>query len=488
MLGRALGGTLGLGHDEAAGAEAQVHELDDVGLGLEQRVLAADAAIGRARFHEHRGVRGPHDDVVDTGVADDERAARVVEAGHVQAGARERLDGVGVERALRHGDAQRALGRRLLSGRGLHGLFQVEREARGRAVGAVGCEQLVVAAAAADGAAEAGRKRLEHDARVVVERAHDREVHDDAVRQAAARDELERLLERVERIGATERSHELARLAHRLAAASDAGQRADNRRELRAFRLRAVAELVDRHEVGLVERLEQLGLPRLGGARRGQQRAEHAHGCERQLEVGHARHLERLGEEADDLGVGFHARGVDAFDADLLLLAHVGAQLAFGLAEDALHVAEAERPARVAQARRAHARHLQRHVGAHGDEVARGVEELERRGRHAPARLHDGHALERGRLDGHVAPAREQVGDAPRDALARHGLVGQHVAEPRWCRVFHSLLPHIVVPPSAADALSAPLRVVPLSRRALGERPYKQSFNARFVRVETLAQ
>ena len=258
-----------------------------------------------------------------------------------------------------------------------------------------------------------------------------------SVSSKGGRDEVERLLEGVERRGAAERLDELAHLLHRLASAADAGELADDGRELRALGLRAVAELVDDDEVGLVEGLEQLLLPRLGRGGRREQRAQHAHGGQRELEVGDAGGFEGLGEQADDLGVGLDARCVDALDADLLLLAHVGAQLALGLAEDALHVAEAERAARVAEARGAHARDLQRYVGAHGDEVARGVEELERRGRHAPARLHDGHALERGRLDGHVATAREQVGHVARDALARRRLVGEHVAEPRWCGVFH---------------------------------------------------
>ena len=106
------------------------------------------------------------------------------------------------------------------------------------------------------------------------------------------------------------------------------------------------------------------------------------------------------------------------------LLARLRLHAPFGLAEHALHVTEAERPRLAREARRAHARHLQRHVGAHGQKVAARVEELEGRAGHTAARAHDVHDLQRRRLDGQVAARREACLHVASDALAHARLVG----------------------------------------------------------------
>lgn len=74
----------------------------------------------------------------------------------------------------------------------------------------------------------------------------------------------------------------------------------------------------------------------------------------------------------------------DELDAHLRHLARFRLWTAFCLAEDAFLIAEAERPRLPCEARCAHARDLQRHVGAQREQVAARVEKLERGPRHAP--------------------------------------------------------------------------------------------------------
>ena len=188
-----------------------------------------------------------------------------------------------------------------------------------------------------------------------------------------------------------------------------------------------------------MERVEHGVRPGGGRADRGEQRAQHAHGRHRDREVVHPRRLERLAEQLQDLGVALGARRADALDADLGDLARGGAHLALRLAEHALLVAEAERSRLARQARRAHARDLQRDVGTHREQIALRVEELERNAGHMAARAHHVHHLERGRLDGSVAPRREQVAHRDADALALGRLLRQNVAEPRRRHHIHSL-------------------------------------------------
>ena len=133
--------------------------------------------------------------------------------------------------------------------------------------------------------------------------------------------------------------------------------------------------------------------------------------------------LERFGEQGDDLGVGGGAGFSDELDAHLCHLARFRLRAAFCLAEDAFLIAEAERPWLPCEARCAHARDLQRHVGAQREQVAARVEELERGSRHASAGAHDVHDLERGRLHGNVAVSRQQLLHVERGFLAARGLI-----------------------------------------------------------------
>ena len=96
-LGDALPRPFGLGNDETACTEFEVHELDGARCGFEQGIFPADAAVSCSKLHEHWGIRGAHDDVLDAGVADDELAPWVGEARRVEAARRKFVEEGGSE-------------------------------------------------------------------------------------------------------------------------------------------------------------------------------------------------------------------------------------------------------------------------------------------------------------------------------------------------------------------------------------------------------
>ena len=194
-----------------------------------------------------------------------------------------------------------------------------------------------------------------------------------------------------------------------------------------------VTQTVEGHEVGAVIGIQHRGLPRLGGPRALEQGPEHPYRGHGEHELRRSGQPQRLGEQRDDLGIGRRSHFPDAFHAALGELAGLHLVLRLGLAKDPLGVAEAQGAGDVGQARGAHARDLQGDVRAHGQKVAPGVEELEGSGRHPSAGPQDVHHLQGGRLDGHVAARGEQVGHGPGDGLADARLLGEHVAEARWC-------------------------------------------------------
>lgn len=149
-----------LRHDEAAAAEAQIDQLLHGSAHFQKRVLAADAAVGGAQGHEDGGIGGPHDDVVDPGLEMTSERPGLASPVTSRPGLFQTGDGLGVQGALGHGDAQRArvCGRRVHFGRGGgHGLLQREGEARGGAIGPEGAYHAVVAAAGAQRRAQIGR-------------------------------------------------------------------------------------------------------------------------------------------------------------------------------------------------------------------------------------------------------------------------------------------------------------------------------------------
>ncbi len=197
------------------------------------------------------------------------------------------------------------------------------------------------------------------------------------------------------------------------------------------------AQAIEGHEVGVMVGVEHGGLPRLGGAGALEQGPQHPHGGQTQHEGAGAGQGERLDEQGHDLRVGGRARGADALHAALGELTGLGLVVGLGLAEHPLGVAEAQRAGLVGQARGAHTGDLESHIGAHGQQVVMGVEELEGGCGHAAAGPHDVHYLQGRRLDGSITALGEQVGHGAGDDLAGPGLLGQHVTESRWGDCVH---------------------------------------------------
>ena len=79
-LADGAGRILGLGDDEPAAAESEIHELHHLEAGLDEHVLAADAAVGAAVGDVDGDVGGLADDVLGVRGRDDERAPRLGES------------------------------------------------------------------------------------------------------------------------------------------------------------------------------------------------------------------------------------------------------------------------------------------------------------------------------------------------------------------------------------------------------------------------
>ena len=88
-----------------------------------------------------------------------------------------------------------------------------------------------------------------------------------------------------------------------------------------------------------------------------------------------------------------------------------------------MRIAETERTGLPFEARRAHAGNLQRHIGAHGKQIALRIEELERRGGHSAPRLQHVHNLERRSLDWHIASFVKTLLHAARHVFAHARLI-----------------------------------------------------------------
>ena len=232
MLGDALVRPLGLGHDEAACAEFEVHELDGAALRLRagnpcpQMPQSAapsstntGASEGRTMMYSTPGLRM---------MSWRPGSARpVVSRPHAARHAMESGLSEPLGTAMRSGRPPACCS----VGGGGKRLIKVERETGGGAALAVGPDRVVVAPARTERCAERGGEGDEDDACVVVERAHDREVDEDAVGQALLVELLEGPFEVGEAVLAAERRNQIAHARDRLASAADVRERADGLRE-----------------------------------------------------------------------------------------------------------------------------------------------------------------------------------------------------------------------------------------------------------------
>lgn len=190
----------GLSLNKGAQAVTQIDQLQQVEVGLDKRIPAADAAIGTTAAHKSGRIAGAHDDKLDIAdralagtriaTAHDQVTAGVAQLGDVQARGLEHVERVGLKRALGNGDAQRtlsttargvvAVGSGVLS-RSVRGLQTLERKGKSRrryldAIAERAGKDGVVATARTHRIGQATGIGLKDQARVVIKRVHDGEV------------------------------------------------------------------------------------------------------------------------------------------------------------------------------------------------------------------------------------------------------------------------------------------------------------------------
>ena len=178
----------------------------------------------------------------------------------------------------------------------------------------------------------------------------------------------------------------------------------------------------------------------------GKKPGQRRHGAEDEAPRGDLEGLHDLCEQAHDLDLGGGAVGAHELDAELGELARLAAQRLL-LAHDRRIVAEAGGKLLVADVPRDQARNGQREVGAEHEEVAVGVEELERGVLDPAAALERGAVLEQGRLDGQVAMVDEAVPHGRADALTGERLLGKNIAEASGGACNHVRFPSAPGPP-----------------------------------------
>ena len=442
-----------LGLDERAGTVTQVHELEQVEVGLDERVASADAAVGPATAHKGRGIARAHDDELDladvfgtharVAAAHDEVAARVAELRGVDARGREDLERVGLERALGNGDAQRALGRDAHGvvavgdglGRRARGLEALEREGKARRRDLVLARERtgkdrVVAAARAHRVGQVAGIGLEHEARVVVERVHDGEVERERARVVCrkAGDEFAKL--RSHGAGNARRGEQLVHAVEHLDAARQARELADGALDRRALGALGHAG-VEPHKIVGVHKGERIG-GEFAVAAALEEFLERAHAAADDLDLGQLERADRLEHERHELHVGRGTALADQLKAELRELARA-AGAALALAHDRGLVAQAQRQVGRLHARGHQANDRERVVGPHHEQTPVVVKELERRVGNAAALLERALVFQKRRLDGQVMVLPQAALHRQRDLLARLSLLGQDVAESPRC-------------------------------------------------------
>ena len=435
---RLAGRARGLGHDEVAGAVMQVHQIEQVDIGLDERVVAADAAVRPAISHKGGRVGRAHDHILHVTGVHDEAAAGVAKVAHGQARALEQVDRRLEEGALGHRDAQRALPRRLLchdharSARLAEHLLQTlqrEGETAGRDTGTTELvKHGVVAAARCERGGDAIHVGLEDQPRVVIERIDNREIEGqvaicEQIREA--RGEVAQLSSAACILRNTSIRQQPVDLVDDLDAARQTRQLAERPRRLPTDRTRRLAlgdDLVERNVVrDMHDGTHPTGELLVGrtGIEQGVQGNDRAAD---DLPVRDARRVERCREQARNLS--FRRRSVlaDQLDTQLGELAGLAAQVGL-LADHRRLVAQAQRQVAIGEARRDHTGNRKRDVGAHDQQLVI-IKKLEGSVVQRRTALEHIAILHERRLDREVAVLGKAHLHRLRDALALQRLPG----------------------------------------------------------------
>ena len=362
----------------------------------------------------------------------------------IQARGLEHVERVGLERALGHGDAQRALGATAHSviavgggvlGRGARGLQTLERkgEARRRHLDTIAkCagKDGVVASARTHRIRQAAGIGLKDQARVVIERVHDREVERQhlGVLGSQALDQGTQLAR--ERRDNARRSQKRIDAVEYLGAAVQTRQLANG--GLDGIGLGACRHAgIEAHKVVGVHAAQRLGSQLAVLARRKQLLKRTHAACDnariRQRQLAH-----RLGHERDNLDIARGIARTDKLKAQLCKLARA-AGVALALTNHRRLVTKAQGQVGRAHAGRNQAHDRQRVVGTDHQQAAIIVKEFKRRVRNAAAFLERAFVLEQRRLDRQVMMLPKAALHRQRNLLARLSLLGQYIPESPRC-------------------------------------------------------
>ena len=378
--------------------------------------------------------------------------AGVAQLRDVQARGLEHVERVGLKRALGHGDTQRTLGTTAhgviaigsgVLGRGTRGLQTLERKGKARrrhldAVAKRAGKDGVIATARAHRIGQAAGIGLKDQARVVIERVHDREVERQhlGVLGCQTLDQGTQL--------ARQRRDDTGGLQQRVHAVEHFGTAVQTRQlangGLDGIGLGACRHAgIEAHKVVGVHAAQGLG-GQLAILARRKQLLKRTHATCDNARIGQYQLTHGLGHERDDLDIARGIARTDKLKAQLCKLARATG-IALALANHRRLVAKAQR-----QVDRAHAGRNQTHdrqcvVGTDHQQATVIVKELKRRVRDAAAFLERALVLEQRRLDRQVMMLPKAALHRQRNLLARLSLLGQYVPEsPRCGRHLVSLL------------------------------------------------
>ena len=338
-----------------------------------------------------------------------------------------------------------------------HEALQADGEAGGRGRGVERREHTVVASASAERHAQTRRVGLGDEARVVAERAHDREVDHHVVTDACGLEQLPRRGELVERDLASQARGRLPARGDRVAPATYARHRREGDRD--GSRAASASQPVETDEIAVVSGDEHRLAPLGRRCSSRNERVQHRDRTHGDREIGEAGSTQRLDEHRDPLGVGGRTRLAHQLDAQLGELARLTAERLV-LAEHLRRVAETVRAGLPCQTRRGETRDRHGHVRAQREQTAIEVDQAKRRPFERTRRsLERRKVLDHGSLHKTVAPRREDVSDTMRYRLSLCGLGWKHISESARCDRTHELVPlaNTVRAPSSEEGPMASL-------------------------------